>query len=255
MSTKNTKIHLTKSNLDNILQELAKEYRKLVGKNMPAEIIMVGGGAILARYGFREYSYDLDVIIKASSAMKQAATIVADRYNMPANWLNSDFQRTDSYSTTLSEISKPYRTFANIVNVRVVEDEYLVAMKLRSGRIYKHDMSDIVGIIWEHEIAGKPLDKTTIEIAFVKLYGSDSKMKESSRELLEIVYATDDIESLYNSVLNSEQQMRGIVLKFEEDYSNVINIENHDDIIATLKSKHELSFVQQQQKKTLIEQS
>ena len=245
MSTENTKIPLTKANLDSILRELGKEYRKLAGKSMPAEIIMVGGGAILARYGFREHSYDLDVIIKASSAMKQAATIVGDKYNMPVNWLNSDFQRTDSYSAILIEISKPYRTFANIVNVRVVEDEYLVAMKLRSGRIYKYDMSDVVGIIWEHETARKPLDKIKIETAFIKLYGSDSKMKESSRELLDIVYSTEDLESLYNSVLVNEQKMNSIVLKFGEDYPDVINMKNHDEIIAMLKTNHEHSIVSQ----------
>lgn len=44
----------TKDNLDNYLKELAKEYRKLVGKNMPAEIILIGGASILTNYGFRD---------------------------------------------------------------------------------------------------------------------------------------------------------------------------------------------------------
>lgn len=37
-----------KSGMDNYLKELAKEYRRMVGKNMPAEIVLVGGAAILA---------------------------------------------------------------------------------------------------------------------------------------------------------------------------------------------------------------
>ena len=31
-----------KSGMDNYLKELAKEYRRMVGKNMPAEIVVFG---------------------------------------------------------------------------------------------------------------------------------------------------------------------------------------------------------------------
>lgn len=44
----------TKDNLETYLKELAKEYRKLGGKGMPAEIILIGGAAIIANYGFRD---------------------------------------------------------------------------------------------------------------------------------------------------------------------------------------------------------
>ena len=56
----------TKENLDYYLKELAKEFRKRNGKNTPAEIVLVGGAAILANYGFREMTYDIDVVITAS---------------------------------------------------------------------------------------------------------------------------------------------------------------------------------------------
>jgi len=42
----------TKENLNTYLKELGKEFRKLNGKKMPAEIILIGGAAILASYGF-----------------------------------------------------------------------------------------------------------------------------------------------------------------------------------------------------------
>ncbi len=47
MLSKDTK-HFTKDNLDMYLKELAKEFRKLNGKTMPAEIILVGGASVLA---------------------------------------------------------------------------------------------------------------------------------------------------------------------------------------------------------------
>lgn len=60
----------TKENLNMYLKELAKEYRRRSGKNTPAEIILIGGAAVVINYGFREMTYDTDAIITASSHMK-----------------------------------------------------------------------------------------------------------------------------------------------------------------------------------------
>ena len=43
----------TRENLDSYLKELAKEFRKLNGNKMPAEIILIGGASVLINYGFR----------------------------------------------------------------------------------------------------------------------------------------------------------------------------------------------------------
>jgi len=71
MSSENTGC-FTKDNLDTYLKELAKEYRRLNGTAMPAEIILIGGAAILANYGFRDMTCDVDAVIHASSSMKEA---------------------------------------------------------------------------------------------------------------------------------------------------------------------------------------
>lgn len=42
-----------------------------------------------------------------------------------------------------------YKTFANILQIRTVSAEYLVAMKLMAGHQYKNDLSDIVGVLIE----------------------------------------------------------------------------------------------------------
>lgn len=105
-------ICFTKANMDIYLKELAKEFRKLNGTAMTAEIILIGGAAILANYGFRNMTNDIDAIIYASSSMKDAINIVGDKYKLPNMWLNSDFMRTASYSTKLEEISVYYRTYS-----------------------------------------------------------------------------------------------------------------------------------------------
>ena len=73
----------TKENLDTYLKELAKEFRKINGKSMPAEIVLVGGAAILTNYGFRDMTTDVDAVIHADSAMKDAINLVGDKYNLP----------------------------------------------------------------------------------------------------------------------------------------------------------------------------
>lgn len=69
----------TKENIDAYLKAVAKEYRKLVGKNMPAELILIGGASVLINYGFREMTTDVDALISAASAMKDAINNVRDK--------------------------------------------------------------------------------------------------------------------------------------------------------------------------------
>lgn len=157
----------TRENLDSYLRELAKEFRKKNGSRMPAEIILIGGASILINYGFREMIYDMDAIIKSSGAMRDAINTVGDRLGLSIGWLNTDFIHTNSYTPRLAEHSKYYKTFANILQIRTVSDEYLVAMKLMAGRQYKNDLSDIVGILIEQEERNESLSFKIIQKAIV----------------------------------------------------------------------------------------
>ena len=119
----------TRENLDSYLMELAKEFRKKNGSRMPAEIILIGGASILINYGFREMIYDMDAIIKSSGAMRDAINTVGDRLGLSIGWLNTDFIHTNSYTPRLAEYSKYYKTFANILQIRTVSDEYSLLIK------------------------------------------------------------------------------------------------------------------------------
>jgi len=54
----------TKENLEHYLLELSREFRKLNGRKMPAEIIIIGGGAVLLKYNFRSSTGDVDAIVQ-----------------------------------------------------------------------------------------------------------------------------------------------------------------------------------------------
>ena len=228
----------TKENLDNCLKELAKEFRKKNGIKMPAEIILIGGASILINYGFREMTYDMDAIIKSSGAMKDAIITVGDRLGLPAGWLNADFVNTNSYTPKLVEYSKYYKTFANILQIRTVSAEYLIAMKLMAGRQYKNDLSDIVGILVEQEERNEPLTFDVIQKAIINLYDSYEKIPEASRTFIEAVYKKEDLRAFNNQCRELEQENKDVLAGFKEDYPGVLNGDNLSDILKAAKEKN-----------------
>lgn len=227
----------TKENLDVCLKELAKEFKKLNGKTMPAEIILIGGAAIIAEYGFRDRTYDIDAIIQASSAMKEAINHTGDKLNLPTGWLNTDFMKTKSYSPKLVQYSKYYKKFSGIVSIRIVSAEYLIAMKLMAGRQYKNDLSDIVGILLEHEKNGNPINYDQVDKAVVNLYGGWEDISDFAKQTIKDIFTSSDYEALYNEYRKSELETKSDIIEFEEKYPKVMNRDNADDIISKLKSK------------------
>lgn len=227
----------TKDNLDTYLKALAREFRRINGKTMPAEIILIGGAAILANYGFREMTADIDAVIQAASSMKDAINRVGDQYGLPNGWLNADFMRTGSYSPKLPEISIHYKTFSNVLEIRTVSAEYLIAMKLRSGRKYKNDLSDIIGILAEHEKRGLPISLERIDRAVQKLYGGWHKVADDSRQFIEDVLQNGNYTEIYASITSEEKQAKDLLIQFEEDYPNVTRESNVEDILDSLKNK------------------
>ena len=221
----------TKENLDYYLKELAKEFWKRNGKNMPAEIVLVGGAAILANYGFREMTYDIDAVITASSAMKEAVNTVGDRFGLPNGWLNADFKNTSSYSPKLSQYSKYYRTYSNVLNIRTISAEYLVAMKLMSGRRYKKDLSDIIGILSEQERIGEPLSYQQIDCAVRNLYGGWDNISEYAIQVLKAALNSESLKELFMEQEREEALSKQAVLQVQKYEGEKVKESNVDEII------------------------
>ena len=227
----------TKENIDLYLKELSKEYRKQVGKAMPAELILIGGAAVLINYGFRDMTTDIDALIHAASGMKDAINRVGDRFDLPSGWLNADFAKTESYSPKLVEFSVYYKTWSNVLTVRTVAAEYLVAMKLRSGRQYKSDLSDVIGILYEHEKRGTPIDAEQIRKAVTDLYGGWDSLPEPSQAFIENVMRSGQLVQLYKQTAAGEKETKELLLQFEQDYPGVMKEANVDTIAGTLQKK------------------
>lgn len=230
-------ISFTKQNLDDYLRMLAKEFRKRNGKNMPAEITLIGGASILINYGFRDNTYDFDAIIRASSAMKEAINFVADQNSLPTGWFNSDFKNTKSYSPKLEQYSVYYKTFSNILTVRTITGEYLVAMKLMSFRQYKNDISDIIGIYREQMELGSPITKDKVKKAVTDLYGSWDQVSIKAQNFIEQIELTKDLDILYQQVRQEEVENKEALVEFESEYPSVLKEGNVDSILKNIQHK------------------
>ena len=205
----------TKSNLDEYLKELSVEFRKEYGRKAEAEIILIGGAAVLANYDFRANTTDVDAVVRANSSLKSMVNRVGDKHGLPNNWLNSDFLRTDSYSLKLAQYSQHYRRYGGL-EVRTVSGEYLIAMKLCSGRKYKKDMSDIVGVLQEHKLAGKPIMMEDIDKAVVNLYGSWDRISEFSISFIKDVLQNENYENVYLAIKDREEEIKEMSLDIQE---------------------------------------
>lgn len=235
MSSKNTDV-FNKDNLDNYLNELSKAYKKLGGKRLPAEIILIGGAAIIENYGFRDMTSDVDAIINAASVMKEAITQVGDKYNLSYGWLNTDVVKTDSYSENLRKYSEHYKTFNQILNVRTVNSEYLIAMKLKSGRKFKNDLSDIIGILAEHKQRNKPITFEKIDSAVSNLYGSWDSIPKDSVSFIKAALDNGDYESIYSEIRKSEKESKKVLIEHQEKYNDQLNEDKANQILDTRKS-------------------
>ena len=228
------KVVFTKENIDNLLFQLAKEYKKLNRRNTASEIIVVGGAAIVSKYGLRPSTTDIDTIIFASSSMKDAINNVGDRNSLPSGWINEDFRKTCSYREKIRQFSRHYKTFANILEVRMLPSEYDVAMKLASLRPYKYDMSDVVGII-----NSEKMSRENIEEAVENLYGGFANLShpDEARELLDSIFSTENLGELYESTRLSEYDNHVILKDIDDNYPDFLSQGNLTSVLEAAKRK------------------
>ena len=87
------------------------------------------------------------------------------------------------------------------MTVRTVTSEYLIAMKLVAGRVYKHDLTDIIGIL----MAEPSISMEKIKIAFKNLYPAAFLENLALYPWLESVMSKPIASGLYEEMQKSEE--------------------------------------------------
>ena len=227
---------ITRENAFDIIKQFAKEYRKELGK-VPGEIIIVGGGSIMLNYKFRDATQDFDVILKTVSGVEDVIKKFADQNGLPRDWMNSDFVKTVSYSNVLSEVSKHYCTLNNgTLEIRTVSGVYLIAMKLRSHRDYRNDISDVIGVLMEEMESGNAISFDDIQNAYIRLYNDKlpDELTERMRQIGDM--SVDELKTYFEKQNALEQEIGGKIVTYINEGAN-INTRNVEDVIARIKEK------------------
>lgn len=232
---------ITKENAYPILKAFAKEYKKLNGTSVPVELVIVGGGSILLNYGFRDATQDFDIMAQSLGMIKNVSYRIADLYNLPDNWLNTDFMRTASYSDKLREVSKHYCSFNNgNLEFRTVNGEYLIAMKMVSAREYRNDISDVVGILIYMKNESEDFSMDRIDHAIYYLYGKrENVIKEDVYDKVKeyVKWSVTELEKEYDVLTRMEKQTKQELIDINEKYQGVVKEESIDTVIAGLRRK------------------
>ena len=124
-----------------------------------------------------------------------------------------------------------------MLTIRTVTAEYLIAMKLRSGRQYKRDLSDVLGILAEHEKSGKPISLERIQIAVSDLYGGWNTLPEASRNFITNVMRDGNFSELYTQTIIGEKETKELLIGFEQDYPGIPIEANVNEIAENLQKK------------------
>ena len=203
----------SKKELDNIFKEIAKELKKkLKNKAFSYELIIVGGASILLNYSFRMSTIDIDCLDVNDALMNEVVNEVGNKYKLPNGWINTDFIKTNSYTPRLIQYSEFYKSFSNgVLVVRTIKDEYLIAMKMIAARKYKHDYSDIFGIIKENP----SLTLEQIKTAIINLYGDINVISQEMMSFVSDLFVNSSL--LYDDLEKQEQEAKEeIVLNYRK---------------------------------------
>lgn len=232
---------ITKENAYPILKAFAKEYKKQNGTSVPVELVIVGGGSILLNYGFREATQDFDIMVQSLGMVKNVSYRIADLYNLPDNWLNTDFMRTASYSDKLREVSKHFCSFNNgSLEFRTVNGEYLIAMKMVSAREYRNDISDVVGILTYMKNESENFSMDRIDYAINFLYGKrEDVIKEDVYDKVKefAKWSVAELEKEYHVLTQMENQTKQELIDINEKYQGVVKEESIDKVIEGLRRR------------------
>jgi hypothetical protein len=122
------------------LEELNDE---LQATNIKGEVCLYGGAVMCLVYDARPATKDVDAVFKPTTEIRQAVERVAERNNLPSDWLN------DAVKDFL--VPHQQKVFFDLPNLKVYvpEPDYLLAMKAISARVESYDPEDVKLLIQE----------------------------------------------------------------------------------------------------------
>lgn len=134
----------TRAKIVMALQALGDE---LTSRGVHGQVFVVGGAAMALAYSNRRVTRDIDAIFEPKTVIYEAAEEVAERLDLPADWLND---AAKSFMPGPDEDPRPIPEIKGI-EIATASPRYLLAMKLMATRIGEDD-EDIEVLLRECKI-------------------------------------------------------------------------------------------------------
>lgn len=136
---------LDRSRIMKLFGELSEELER---RGLRGHVYLVGGAALIAGYGRKRSTHDVDgKIVYEKQGVTEAARRLAERHDLPANWLNENAtlfipHKEDSQAATVFNSPGLVVTGASA--------KHLLAMKIDAGRA--EDIDDIKWLLEQLQI-------------------------------------------------------------------------------------------------------
>lgn len=127
------------------IAEYLQELAEILGDQGSPEKVIVVGGALLAHYGIREGTRDVDSVSQLDQDLKAAAAELAERHDLAPDWLNARAApyRPQALDEADCEVIVAHRR----LRVLAAPVDQVFLMKLHSARAT--DQADLV-LAWPH---------------------------------------------------------------------------------------------------------
>ena len=109
-----------------------------------------------------------------------------------------------------------------------------------SGRKYKNDLSDVIGILKEESSAGNNISIEQIRDAVKNLYGSYDALPDDSKVFIEKLMERldkNDESDIYAEFVEQEKSNKTSLIEFESEYPGVLNEDNISDILSIIEQR------------------
>lgn len=110
-------------------------------------------------------------------------------------------------------------------------------MKLKSGRKYKNDLSDIMGILAEHEKCKKSITWERIDQAVNNLYQSWDSIPEEAKSFNQNAFKTGNYGEVFRQVQEQERLSKNMLVRFQQENPQTVIESNVETILEYYKQE------------------
>jgi len=118
-----------------IIQALQALDAECAARGITGELCIYGGAGMVLVFDARESTRDVDAVFKPKTELREAARIVSQKLELPADWLNDGVKGFLSENESFSRFSIPELDALSNLRFLWPSPDYILAMKCMAARI------------------------------------------------------------------------------------------------------------------------